>query len=277
MKTLSGKTIILTGASGGLGRHIALALAEENVNLVLAAYPGEGLETLKQAVEQKKARAFALVANFRHTSQLRQVVEETTRIFGRIDVLINNAGVEFTCAYHELAEENIGDAIRINLEAPMLLTRMVLAGMLERKCGHIVNMASLAGKSGPAFQEPYSATKAALIAFTASLRSSYRGTGVSASVICPGFVEAGIYAKLKEKTGYSAPPLLGTSLPEPVARAVIRAIRRDLPEVIINRYPVRPLFATATLFPRVGEFLIRQTGAHEFFRKVAKALQQNRQ
>ncbi len=276
MRELSGKTAILTGASGGLGRYIALALAQRGVNLVLAAYPGEGLESLNEAVSQQGVRAIPLVANFRHASQLRSVVEVANKEFGRIDLLINNAGVEFTSAYHELPEENIGDIIGINLEAPMLLTRLVLPDMLARGCGHIVNMASLAGKSGPAFQEPYAATKAALIAFTVSLRASYRGTGVSASVICPGFVEAGIYAKLKKETGFVAPALLGTSPPEPVARAVVKAIHRDLPEVIVNPLPVKLLFATAILFPRLGEFLVSRTGAHEFFAKAAEALKRKR-
>ncbi len=276
MRNLSGKTAILTGASGGLGRYIALALAEQGVNLFLAAYPGEGLDSLKEAVCQRGVRAIPLVANFRHASQLRSVVEEAKNEFGRIDLLINNAGVEYTSAYHELPEENIGDIIGINLEAPLLLTRLVLPEMLERHCGHIVNMASLAGKSGPAFQEPYAATKAALIAFTASLRATYRGTGVSASVICPGFVEAGIYAKLKKETGFPAPAILGTSPPEPVAKAVVRAIQRDLPEVIVNPFPVKPLFATAILFPRLGELLINWTGAHKFFAKAAEVLKQKR-
>ena len=276
MRNLSGKTAILTGASGGLGRYIALALAEQGVNLFLAAYPGEGLDSLKEAVCQHGVRAIPLVANFRHASQLRSVVEEAKNEFGRIDLLINNAGVEYTSAYHELPEENIGDIVGINLEAPLLLTRLVLPEMLERHCGHIVNMASLAGKSGPAFQEPYAATKAALIAFTASLRATYRGTGVSASVICPGFVEAGIYAKLKKETGFPAPALLGTSPPEPVAKGVVRAIQRDLPEVIVNPFPVKPLFAIAILFPRLGEFLINRTGAHKFFAKAAEVLKQKR-
>ena len=277
MRDLSGKTAILTGASGGLGRYIALALAERGVNLFLAAYPGEGLESLKEEASRPGIRVISLVANFRHASQLRSVIEVANREFGRIDLLINNAGVEFTSAYHELPEEQIGDIIGINLEAPMLLTRLALPDMLARRCGHIVNMASLAGKAGPAFQEPYAATKAALIAFTVSLRASYRGTGVSASVICPGFVEAGIYAKLKKETGLAAPALLGTSSPEPVARAVIRAIQRDLPEIIVNPYPVKPLFATAILFPRLGETLVRWTGAHRFFARTAEALKRKRQ
>src|SRR5437867_261783 len=271
MRELAGKTAIVTGASGGLGRYIALALAEQGVNLVLAAYPGEGLESLKEAANQRGIRAFPLVANFRHASQLRSVVEEAKKEFGHIELLINNAGVEFTSAYHELPEENIGDIIGINLEAPMLLTRLVLPDMLDRGCGHIVNMASLAGKAGPAFQEPYAATKAALIAFTASLRASYRRAGVSASVVIPGFVEVGIYARLKARSGCSAPALLGTSAPETVARAVVRALQRDIPEIIVNPLPVRPLLALTALLPSTGQWVIDKIGTNDFFRRVVKA------
>lgn len=276
MKDLRGKVVLLTGASGGLGRPIALALAKQGTDLVLCAYPGEDLLEVETSARTLGARVLNLVTDVRNGQQCRHLVDEATEQFGRIDVLINNAGVEHTAAYHDLQEDEIQDIVNVNLGGAMRMTRLVLPGMLERNCGHIVNMASLAGKAGPAFQEPYAASKAGLIAFTASLRATYRGTGVSASVICPGFVEAGIYAKLKAATGMSAPPLLGTSPPEAVVRAVLLALTRDLPEVIVNPLPVKPLFATALLFPRLGEFLIRQTGAHRFFGKVADALKSKR-
>jgi short-subunit dehydrogenase len=184
--------------------------------------------------------------------------------------------VEFTSIYHELSEENIYGMLRVNLEAPMILSKLVLPEMLERKRGHIVNISSLAGKSSPAFQEPYAATKAGLIAFTASLRATYRGSGVSASVIVPGFVEAGIYARLKAVTGRSAPALLGACQPEWVAQAVIRAVQRDIPEIIVNPLPVRPLLALTALFPALGGWLSDKTGANEFFRKVVEAQKRGR-
>ncbi|MDH3442914.1 MAG: SDR family NAD(P)-dependent oxidoreductase, partial [Deltaproteobacteria bacterium] len=142
---------------------------------------------------------------------------------------------------------------------------------LVRKSGHIVNMCSLAGKAGPAYQEPYAATKAGLIAFTMALRETYFRSGVSASAICPGFVEAGIYARLKEKSGCSAPALLGTSPPEKVGKAVIRAIENDIPQIIINPYPVRPLFALSEISPRLGAWVARAMGASEFFKRVFEA------
>jgi short-subunit dehydrogenase len=153
----------------------------------------------------------------------------------------------------------------------MLLTHALLPEMLRRRSGHIVNISSLAGKSGPAFQEPYAASKAALTAFTFSLRASYRGTGVTASVITPGFINTGIYARLRARTHCTAPPLLSAVPPERVARALLRAVRRDLPEVLVSRYPVQPILLVLAGLPRVGLWLIAQLGAHDFFRRVVEA------
>jgi short-subunit dehydrogenase len=276
MKIHAGLTVLLTGASGGLGAFMTRAFADRKVKLALVAHPGIGLEKLRQEVERSGVRASALACDLRDPAQRRAIVEQVTKEFGRIDILVNNAGVEFTSAFHELSEENIRDIVSVNLESAMSLTRLVLPGMLQRRSGHIVNISSLAGKAAPAFQEPYAATKAGLIAFTFSLRASYRRDGISASVIVPGFVEAGIYAKLKEKSGCSAPALLGTSSPQSVASAVIRAIEHNQPEVIINPLPVRPLLALTAMFPSLGEWAISKTGGHEFFRSVAESLKRRR-
>ena len=277
MKDLSGKTALLTGASGGLGKYIAHSLADAGMNLSLVAFPGNGLEKLRASIEAKGRKAIAIPADLRIPAERTSVFQQTMEKFGAIDVLVNNAGIEYTCDYHDLTLEQIQDVLNVNLEAPMMLTRMVLPDMLKRGSGHIVNMSSIAGKAGPACQEPYAASKAGLINFTTSLRATYRGTGVSASVICPGFVEAGIYARLKTNSGYSAPLLLGTSPPEPVAEAVIQSIRRDLPEVIINKWPVRPLFATTALSPSLGAWLVEKIGAHAFFKRVYRAQREKSQ
>lgn len=268
MKIQAGQTVLLTGASGGLGVFMARAFADLGTNLALVAHPGAGLDAAAKDAERRGARALALVSDLRDPAQRRSVVEEVKTKFGGIDILINNAGVEFTAPYHELSEENLHEIINVNLEAAMVLTRLVLPEMLKRGIGHIVNISSLAGKAGPAFQEPYAATKAGLIAFTFSLRATYRKSGVSASVIVPGFVEAGIYAKLKEKSGCSAPAFLGSSSPQAVSLAVLRSIQRNLPEIVVNPIPVRPLLALVTLFPSLGEWAIRKTGGHDFFRQV---------
>src|ERR1039458_3809385 len=197
----SGKIILIVGGSRGLGVFIAHAFVDLKVKQALVAHPGENLEELRKEIENQGGKAIAITCDLRDVVQRRQLFQDVRKQLGPIDILVNNAGVEFTSVYHELSEENIYGMLRVNLEAPMILSKLILPEMLERKRGHIVNISSLAGKAGPAFQEPYAATKAGLIAFTASLRATYRGSGVSASVIVPGFVEAGVYARLKAVTG----------------------------------------------------------------------------
>jgi short-subunit dehydrogenase len=276
MRIQAGQTVLLTGASGGLGTYIAEAFAARGVKLALVAYPGADLEALRESVGKHGCRAIAMDSDLRDAAQRREVVARVRKELGEVDILINNAGVEATSWYHELEDETILQMIAINLGAPAILTRQLLPSMLERRSGHIVNVSSLAGRGNPAFQEPYSATKAALIAFTYSLRASYHGTGVSASVITPGFVEAGIYANLKARTGCAAPAVLGTSPPGAVARGVMRAIERDLPEVLINPIPVRPLLMLSLLSPALGEWLTRITGANDFFLRVVEAQKRGR-
>ena len=271
MKLQADQTVLLTGASGGLGTYIARAVAAYGLNQALVAFPGKDLPPLKEELQKNGINAFYLVADLRVKEERQRVVEEVRAKMGPIDILINNAGVEFTAPYHELTEDEVHSVIAVNLEAPMQLSRLVIPDMLKHKSGHIVNMSSLAGKSGPAYQEPYAATKSGLIAFTMALRETYFRSGVSASAICPGFVEAGIYARLKANSGCSAPALLGTSRPEKVARAVIRAIQHNTPQVIINPYPVRPLFSLSEISPRLGAWIARAMGGSRFFKRVFEA------
>jgi short-subunit dehydrogenase len=191
-----------------------------------------------------------------------------------LDLLINNAGIETISRYHTLPPSDIERTINVNLTGAMLLTRLALPEMLNRKRGHIVNISSLSAKAGPPCAEPYAASKAALIAFTESLRAEYQNTGVSASVICPGFVTAGIYKRLVDETGFSAPKLLGTSSGDAVAQAVVRAVKDDIPEMIINPGPQRLLTAAAELSPSFAEWFMNRSGVVEFFNKVARFREQ---
>jgi short-subunit dehydrogenase len=277
MRTDSPQTVLLTGASGGLGKYMARAFAKPGVNLALVANPGAELELVRREIAPTGVNAMTIIADLREASERRSVVDQIESKLGTIDILINNAGVEFTQPFHELTEDNIYDMLHVNLEAAMILTRLVLPAMLKKRRGHIVNIASLAGKSGPAFEEGYAASKAGLIAFTSSLRASYRRMGVSASVIVPGFVEAGIYTRLKQRSGCTAPPIMGTSQPQQVADAVLRAIERDRFEIIVNPLPVRPLLAFAALFPGIGEWVIEKFGTNQFFREVVTASRRNQE
>lgn len=271
MKIERGQVVLLTGASGGLGTVMTHAFAAQGVKQALVAHPGVDLGALRSDIERQGGMAIAFTADLRDPEQRRFVVREVRQRLGRIDILVNNAGVEYNSHYHELTEDQIHEVLDVNLTAAMILSRLVLPEMLEQRRGHIVSISSLAGKSGPAFQEPYAASKAGLVAFTMSLRATYRDEGVGASVIVPGFVEAGIYTRLKQTAGRAAPRLLGACPPEWVACAVLRAIQRNVPEIIVNRYPVRPLLMLSALSPGLGAWLSSKFGTNDFFRAAAQA------
>jgi hypothetical protein len=271
MKISAGQTVLITGAPGGLGTYITEAFADRGVKLGLVAYPGAELELLRDKLEKRGVKTLALACDLRDRAQQHQVFERVRKELGEIDILVNNAGVEFTSAYHDLSEDQILEILSVNLEAALILTRLVLPDMLRRKSGHVVHISSLAGRAGPGYQEVYSATKAGLIAFNASFRATYRGSGISSSVITPGFVEAGIYSKLKATGGHPAPASFGVSSPIKVSRAVIRAIENNIPEIIINPLPIRPMLVLSLYCPSVAEWVIEKLGATAFFAHVADA------
>lgn len=271
MRTLLGRTAVVTGAAGGLGLHLARALAQAGVRLILTDLPSADLEQTIEELRREGADADSIAANLTEPSGQERLVQGAQDRMGSIDILVNNAGVEYSAPYHELSVAQIERVIGVNLTAAMLLTHRVLPRMLDRRWGHVVSMSSLAGKAGAGFQEPYAATKAGLVGFTMSLRGTYQGTGVSASVVCPGFVEAGIYPRIKAKANRPAPLFLGACPPGRVARAMVRAIRGDLAEVIVNRYPVRPMLALAALFPSLGCRLVSWLGVNAFFQRAAEA------
>ena len=261
MRALAGRTALITGASRGLGVYIARVLAAEKMNLVLAARSREMLEMVAAELRDDGVRTLAVPCDVTEQSALEGLVTAAHDEFGDIDVLVNNAGTLVLFPFHRLGIADMERAIRLNLTSAMILTRLVLPGMLERGRGHVVNMSSIAGKWGPPCDPVYGATKAGLIRFTESLRTEYYGTGVSASVICPGYVEeAGMYHDGREATGTEAPACVGRTWPRNVARAVVRAIRRDHPEIIVNTPPARLLTVLSAISPTFGLWLLRRFG-----------------
>ena len=265
---------MITGATGGLGPHIARALADQGTNLVLAFLPDEEADPARPL--SASTRVVSVPTDIRDSFALEQLVSSAKREFGTVDILVNNAGVETILPYHRLHIDDIEQIVRVNLLATMILSWMVIPGMLERGRGHIVNISSLAAKTGAPCSEPYIAAKAGVIGFTESLRAEYRGTGVSASVICPGFIETGIYKRLVEETGFEAPRAFGRSSPEAVGRAVVDAITKDRPEIIVNPGPTRLLTSIAELSPSFGASIVRISGIAQWFRNVAAAYELKR-
>lgn len=263
---LQGRVAILTGASRGIGVHIARALAEAGADLALAARSEEKLEAVREELAATGRRILVVPTDVADPAAREALVRTTEAELGPVDILINNAGIESAAAYEQVDHAEIDRFIAINLAAPMHLVRLVLPGMLERDRGHIVNVSSIAGVGPTPFGAPYAATKHGLVGFTKSLRatSKFSGSKVSASTICPGYVrDVGMYQQMQDDGAERAGFLLGTSPPEAVSAAVVRAIRKDLPDVLVNPGFPRAMFALMLLFPRFGEWVALRTGAYD--------------
>jgi len=271
MEELRGRTALVTGASGGLGAHLARRLAREGMDVALAARREPELTALAGELQALGGRAVALPADLADLGQVDPLIERAEDALGPLDLLVNNAGVELSGAFTALTRAELTGMVDLNLTAPLLLTHRVLPGMLARGRGHVVFISSLAGKRGPAYGEPYAATKAGLIGLTQSLRAEYLRAPVGFSVVCPGFIAGeGMYERMVQD-GVKSNRLLGETTLEKVVDATVRAIRRDLPEVIESGAPIRPALALAQLAPGLVERLTPLTGATELFRRTAAA------
>jgi short-subunit dehydrogenase len=268
---LRGSTALVTGASAGIGLAIAQRLAQSGANLVLAARRPGPLEEAAASLRPLRIKAIVVPTDVSQLAALEALVARAMGELGKIDVLVNNAGIEAFSHYDALPPEQIAETVATNLTSALLLTRLVVPHMLKAGRGHIVNVASTAGKYGIPFGAAYGTTKAGLINFTQALRAEYRGRGVSASVICPGFTEqGGIYDRMREQSGRGSPFLIGTTTTDRVAAAVVRAIERDKAELIVNWPPMRPIMSFAAAFPTLGGTLIR-LASFRFLKRVAQA------
>jgi short-subunit dehydrogenase len=268
MFELKGKKVLLTGGSRGIGPVITESLLSCGASVAICARSESALKNMASRFSESGYSIYTMAVDLRDQSQRESLIRNVTKEFGTIDILINNAGLETEGAYDELPWTAIQETVEVNLLAPMALTRLVLPVMLEKKGGHIINMASIAAKSGAPYAAVYSGTKAGLAEWTRGLRLELAGTGVHCSAIFPGYVrEVGMFARF----GVKSPWIIGSCSPYQVAKAVIRAIKSKSPEKIVNDMPLRYSFIINELSPRIGDWLMHVSGAVDFQRrKVGK-------
>jgi short-subunit dehydrogenase len=228
---LAGRKALLTGATGGLGRAIAKAMAERGAVVTLSGRKAEALEAL--AAELPGSGHGVIAADLAEPGAAEQLAADA----GEVDVLVANAGLPGAGRMEDFTAEQVQRALRVNLESPMLLSQALYPAMLERGSGHLLFVASLAGKSPAPQSSIYNATKFGLRGFALGLRTDLAPQGVGVSLISPGFIrEAGMFAE----SGAKSPPGLGTSTPEQVAKATVRAIEADKVEIAVA--PTRQRF-----------------------------------
>ncbi|MBV9773716.1 MAG: SDR family NAD(P)-dependent oxidoreductase [Gemmatimonadetes bacterium] len=265
---LSGRCVLLTGGSRGIGPVIAEALARRGAHLALTARSEEGLHRTLDALRPHGVRTIAIPADLAHAAERERVVARVLDEFGRVDVLLNNAGLETEGAFVELPWERLAETIEVNLTAPVHLTHLLLPQMLTRSQGHVVHVSSLAGKAAIPYAAMYSGTKAALARWSDGLRREIGASGVRISTVFPGFVtEQGMFAR----SGMQPPRLLGSCTPAQVAAAVVEAIESGRSEVVVNSLPVRPVVALGELFPSFADWALRRLGVTELQRRKVGA------
>lgn len=224
MKSLRDQVAIVTGASSGIGQATAYELARRGAKVVLAARRVEALTVVQQEIEKQGGTAIAIPTDVAEVEPRLALVQQTIAAYGQIDLLVNNAGIGAGKSLTSLTAEQIAHAMQVNLQAPIQLTRAVLPGMLERRHGVIISVASVAGAI--AIDSLYSATKFGLRGFSLGLHRQLQGTGVHSCVILPGFIRTAMNAN---RPG----PLPG---PETVAKAIAKLAIQPRRELVFPRY-----------------------------------------
>ena len=216
---------LVTGASGGIGRAIALRLAGRGARLVLLGRQRDALEELADATG-----GHVVVADLAARAEVLEAADRAVRAFGQVDALVNNAGVGWSGAFTDLNEGEAERLIAVNLLAPILLTRALLPAMLGRGGGHVVTVASIVGHTGKGQEAVYAATKAGLVAFGESLRQELAGRGVGLSLVTPGVVRTPFFERRGSSYDRRWPRPVS---PDRVAHAVVHAIEQNRAEVFV--------------------------------------------
>jgi len=261
---ISGSTVLVTGATGGLGQAIARALSECGAELILTGRRADVLEPLAAELE-----AHALTVDLSKASAISQLVGEA----GEVDILIANAGIPAAGRLESFTRGQVNRTLDVNLRSPVLLAHELLPGMLKRGRGHLLFMSSIAGKTTVPGAPLYHTTKYGLRGFAAALRMDLHDSSVGVSCIFPGFIrDAGIFAD----SGAKLPPGAGTGSPEDVARAVVDAIEHNRGEVDVASLAQRGGAVIAGLAPDVAASVVRKLGGVGIAEQMEETLRDKR-
>jgi uncharacterized protein len=261
---ISGSTVLLTGATGGIGNAIAKALGDRGARLIVTGRRGDLLERL--AAEHGGR---ALVVDLAERADVDRLVQEA----GEVDILVANAALPASGTLESFTEQEIDRALDVNLRAPILLARKLTPAMAARRHGHLVFTSSLLGKFSSSAASVYCATKFGLRGFAGGLRAELHGSGVGVSVVFPGFIrEAGMFAD----ADVDLPKGVGTSSPEEVAAGVVAAIERNRGEVDVAPLSARVLAKVGGVAPELFASLSRRSGGDVITSKVAEGQRDKR-
>lgn len=194
------KVALITGATRGIGKQIALTLSKEGYNIALNyRTENDELEELKKEIEKDNVKVLTVQGDVSNFQDCEKIVKETIEIFGRIDVLVNNAGITKDMLLARMKEEDFKQVIDVNLLGTFNVTKNVISYMMKARSGRIINISSVVGISGNAGQSNYAASKAGIIGFTKSLAKEVASRNILVNAIAPGFIQTNMTDVLKDE------------------------------------------------------------------------------
>ncbi len=221
--SLTGKIALVTGAAQGIGREIALALASDGADVAICDVNLEAAQKTAAEIESKGKKSLAVKANVAASADVSAMIEQVVGKFGKIDILINNAGITRDGLILRMKDEDWDLVLSINLKGAFLCTKSALKYMTKQRSGTIINIASIVGAMGNAGQANYVASKAGLIGLTKTIAREYANRGITANAVAPGFIETAMTQALPENVRQELAkqiPMGKLGTPEDVANAV---------------------------------------------------------
>ncbi|HEX2477179.1 MAG TPA: SDR family oxidoreductase [Lacipirellulaceae bacterium] len=270
MRKLRGKTALVTGAASGIGRSISVQLAAEGVHLFLLDINEVGLATVVGELQGAGVEVISRRCDVAEPREVSATVAEILSRWNGVDILVNNAGISYYGRTERMSAEHWDKLIRVNLLAHIQFTRELLPSLLARPEAHVLNVCSMFGLVGMPKLAAYTTTKFAMVGFSDSLRAEYGRDGLGVTALCPGFVDTNLFASAplgESQNEPKIPPVIFCTTPRKVARAAVKAIRRDRRLVVISPW-AKFLVTMKRIVPGAMDFLFHLGRRKRVARKV---------
>ena len=272
MRDIRGKKALVSGAASGIGRAIALRLAQEGVDLFLVDVDEVGLTTV---ADEARAAGVEVIQRRCDVSQPNKVSSTVAAIldrWGGVDILVNNAGITYYGRTDEMSAEHWDRLMRINLLSHVQFTRELLPSLLARREAHVLNVCSMFGLIAMPKLAAYCTSKYAMVGFSEALRAEYGREGLGVTALCPGFVATNLFASAplaENSKGPKIPPKFFCTTPERIARSAVKAIRRNRRLVVVE--PIAKFLTTVKRFtPGLIDFLLHLGRRNRIAKKMAR-------